>query len=759
MESDGVNNWQLPLPTKFKTKLLSAVCLTSCCFMFHTPFNVFAKESTNANKDMMISYKNQRGKSFIRNNVTKVEKVLNQVKMIRASINEEQYKLLKANNNIDFINSSRKKMIIANEPTLNTTVQMPVFKSYWNLDDVKAPSYWKKGYLGKGIKVAVIDTGINAIPDLTNVVKRVSFVKDNPTTKSIDESDPWDRGNFGEGHGTSVAAVIGAQIGGTTFNHEISDIIGVAPNVQLYSLKYADGTRDGRIAEVVEAIDWSIKHKMDLINISSSVYENDPSLQKAIDLAVKSGIIIVASAGNDGNYDKPTYPARYSNVIAVGSIGKDKKCSIFSNTGTSIDFTAPGDYVPSINSGGKFFYASGTSFAAPHVTGLLAILKERYPYSTASELVEKLEDSSLDLGLKGKDNKYGYGLAQLPKFTTTKPKGLTNSKITNIKDHSASLSFTLPKDSTFHKVAIIINDKTVKYATKSPYTLNHLHENKSYNISLKVINKNGDSSDAMKHSFQTLEDESPPSEISKLKVTSLKIHSLNLSWENPIDQDLDLIQILINDQLVDTTKDENFSIKGLKPNSKYQIKLIAEDTTGNISEGDLTTVHTPVAKTIPAPSVDPITTSSHSISGKTVPSTSVYIKDSSKTIAKGKADKDGKFLSSIPFQAFGSILLVTVEDSVGNKSSDKKLVVEQSKTTANPIVKQVYTTTKYIRGEAEVGSTVSVHLGNRLLVSDKVDSKGHFFFYIGNQPSKSVLYINATNINGVKSKSIKMIVK
>lgn len=755
MESDGLINWHLS--NNLKTKLLSALCLTGC-FVLLQASNVSAKVATDQTIDVMISYKNDIGKRFILKNVKKVDKVLSQVEMVRASITKKQFEQLKKNRNIEFINKNTKKMTILTESIVSTKEQIPTFKSYWNLDYVKAPTYWKKGYFGKGVKVALIDTGVNAIPDLPNVVKRVSFVKDDPKTKNIDESDVLDRGNYGEGHGTSVAAVLGAQIGGTSFNYSVSDVIGVAPGVQIYSLKYADGTRDGRIAEVIEALNWAIKHKMDLINISSSIYEDDPALKKAIDQAVKAGIMIVASAGNDGNSDKPTYPARYSNVIAVSSIGKDKKCSNFSNTGTSVDFAAPGDYVLTINSKGELFYASGTSFAAPYVTGLLAILKERYPFSTSSELIQKLRSSALDLGTKGKDIKFGYGVAQLPSFSITKPRELKNVSILKIKDHKATLTFTIPDDKTFAKVAIIINDKIIKYTTHSSYTIKNLDPNQKYNVLLKVINTNGDSSDGIQQTFKTLKDVTPPSDIDYLKIKDLKIDSLKLTWNNPNDEDFIGVQLYVNNQLVGTTKNDDYSFKNLTPDTDYQIKLKTKDAVGNLSEGIEAKVHTPKAKKIATPSVTAVTTSSHTISGKATANTTITVKNDSKTIVKGLTGKDGSFRITLPFQAVGSILKITAEDSVGNISNAKEVIVKQSKTTAQPIVNKVYTTTKYLRGEAELNSKISLYKGRTIIASDRVDTKGHFFLYMGNQSKNTILTVYVTNKNGVKSKPLKITV-
>ncbi|WP_158582410.1 S8 family serine peptidase [Rummeliibacillus sp. POC4] len=737
-----------------KRTLLLAICLTGCWSMYHAP-DVSANQST----DVMISYKNEEGKTYILKNVSKVENILDKVEMVRAIVNDQQLAKLKNNRNIEFINNSLKKMRIADDTTVKSSNPIPTYTSYWNLNYVKAPSFWKKGYVGNGVKVAVIDTGINNVPDLKNVVKRISFVKDNPETKDIDESDVWDRGGYGEGHGTSVAAVIGAQIGGKTFNNSISDIIGVAPNVQLYSLKYADGTKDGTVGEIIAAINWSIKYKMDIINISSSVYENDAALKKAIDKAVKAGIIIVASAGNEGA-TQPTYPARYNNVIAVSSIGKDKKISVFSNTGTSIDFVAPGDYIPTINSKGKLFYATGTSYAAPHVTGLFALLKEKYPYSSATELIQKLKTNALDLGIKGKDSKYGYGLAQLPKLYNTVPKDLSNVQITKIKDHQATITYTIPDTSSFNKVIMIIDgSKTISTTNSSSYTLKNLRENWNYKVLLKFIDKNGDSSIGVEKTFRTKEDITPPKEVNKLSSSNLKTNSVKLSWVNPKDSDFNMTEIYVNDEFVDATEYENYTVKKLKPHQEYQITLITTDQTGNASNGVYIKIHTPSAKIITKPVVNTVSTSSSSISGTAEPNSSIVVKKDSKQIATGTANKKGHFKLTIPFQALDTKLSITAGDSVSNVSEPTFVTVKQSKTTAQPIVQIVTSNTKYLRGNAELNSKVYVYRNKRLLAYDHVDPDGHFSLYIKNQPQKTILTVIVKNSLGVKSKPYKITVK
>ena len=147
---------------RLKTKLLSVLCMTSCCIMLQHP-HADAKGQNLDTTDVLISYKNDSGKKFIFQNTQKVENVLTKVKMVKATINKKQYKKLLQNKNIEFINKNSKKMILADETVATIPSKTPTYKPYWNLNYVKAPTYWNKGFFGKGVKVAVIDTGVNDI--------------------------------------------------------------------------------------------------------------------------------------------------------------------------------------------------------------------------------------------------------------------------------------------------------------------------------------------------------------------------------------------------------------------------------------------------------------------------------------------------------------------------------------------------------------------------------------------------------------------
>ncbi|NUK28825.1 S8 family peptidase [Parageobacillus sp. VR-IP] len=247
------------------------------------------------------------------------------------------------------------------------------------------------------IKVAILDSGINKNhPDLKGqVVKEFNAI--NPQEPVIDKLN----------HGTAVAGIIAAK------DNSIG-IKGVAPNVKIYSVKVLNDDGEGTIDNIIRGINWCIDQKVDIMNISFGFKSNNPKLKSIIDEARNSGIIIVASSGN--NYIREVdYPARYENVISVGSINKEHQRVRFSPRG-KIDFVAPGRGILSTNNKNGYSLFEGTSYSAAFITGLIALYMTDNPeyklYKNQDELIRLLQDKSLDLGVKGKDNVYGYGLLQ-----------------------------------------------------------------------------------------------------------------------------------------------------------------------------------------------------------------------------------------------------------------------------------------------------------------------------------------------------------
>lgn len=133
------------------------------------------------------------------------------------------------------------------------------------------------------------------------------------------------------------------------------------------------------------------------------------TVEKALTKAYNSGILLVASGGNQGLNDL-SYPAKYSTVISVGATDKFNNIASFSNRGSNLELVAPGVDIYSTYLNNSYIELSGTSMACPHVTGTAALLWSKYPNLTNTEVRNKLRATATDLGSAGFDTTYGYGL-------------------------------------------------------------------------------------------------------------------------------------------------------------------------------------------------------------------------------------------------------------------------------------------------------------------------------------------------------------
>jgi subtilisin family serine protease len=287
----------------------------------------------------------------------------------------------------------------------NKTVDVEILKTKqiipWGVKSINAPALWSK-VTGKGVKVAVMDSGINfKHPDFgKNLMAGYNAI--DPTQPPIDDY----------GHGTLVSGVIAAQ------NNSIG-IVGVAPDVELYPVKVLDKYGEGDISAIASGVDWCIKNKIQIINMSFAIDEDKPLLCSSIKKAIDAGIIVVASASNTYGGDAG-YPASYDNVISVTAVDEDFKIGKTAPRG-KIDFSAPGVSIVSTSSDGDYEEFSGTSLAAPHITGLIALMlqdpqnfelpKDKgYAYK---DIYKVLKGLSKDLGQKGKDSTFGEGFVSL----------------------------------------------------------------------------------------------------------------------------------------------------------------------------------------------------------------------------------------------------------------------------------------------------------------------------------------------------------
>ncbi|MCZ2289619.1 MAG: S8 family serine peptidase [Anaerolineales bacterium] len=272
----------------------------------------------------------------------------------------------------------------------------PNYQTQYGLTNIRAPQGWDLSTGASWVTIAVIDTGVDLLhPDLMyKTIAGYDFVNND----TIPQDD--------NGHGTHVAGIAAAM------SNNGEGIAGVSWGANIMPLKVLDGSGNGTYANVAAAIIWATDHGAQVINMSLGGLYPSATLEDAVIYAYTHGMVQVAAAGNSGS-GSVLYPAKYAPVIAVAATDNFNTRAGFSNYGPEVDLAAPGVNILSLYPGGGYGYRSGTSMAAPFVSGLAAILIG-LPNNYDAGLVEmQMESTALDLGTPGWDTFYGAGLIQM----------------------------------------------------------------------------------------------------------------------------------------------------------------------------------------------------------------------------------------------------------------------------------------------------------------------------------------------------------
>ena len=325
--------------------------------------------------------------------------------------------------------------------TADFSTDDPLLDEQWGLEAVG----WRARDPGsaEGVLIAVVDSGIDAgHPDLRGRIWRnPAEVLGDPGVDDdgngyVDDAAGWDftdapglpgSGDYLErdpdpaddsGHGTHVAGVAAAAAG----NGE--GIAGVAPGVRVMALRAGfviEGSGYLQDDDIAAAIVYAARNGADVINLSLGDPAYSPLLDDVVRFALSRGVVVVAAAGNESS-PEVFYPARLPGAIAVAAAGRDGGAAPFSNFGPSIDLAAPGVAIRSTRPGGGYGALSGTSVAAPHVSGAAALVLARHPGYTPLQVLGVLAAAARDVGpASGWDAATGHGLLQIPSGRTDPP--------------------------------------------------------------------------------------------------------------------------------------------------------------------------------------------------------------------------------------------------------------------------------------------------------------------------------------------------
>lgn len=284
-------------------------------------------------------------------------------------------------------------------------------------DTVRDYQYWLADYgfttawnttKGKGVTVAVIDTGVNG-----NVAELRGVVKDGTDVSGIGSPDGQTPVGDNPTHGTMVASLLAGRGTG-----EGNGVIGVAPEADLLAVSVAFGVDTGaeksNDEQIAEAVTWAVDNGADVINMSLTRNTRDwpESWDEAFLYAFEHDVVVVAAAGNRGSGTSEVgAPATIPGVIAVAGVDREKNASFdASSQGITLAVAAPSEDLVGVQPDGSHVVWSGTSGAAPLVSGLVALIRAQYPDLDAANVIKRLISTADPNGHDVPSPLYGWGI-------------------------------------------------------------------------------------------------------------------------------------------------------------------------------------------------------------------------------------------------------------------------------------------------------------------------------------------------------------
>ncbi len=315
----------------------------------------------------------------------------------------------------DIVDDSAPKTKTISKAAKRSIRPIPTDQTPWGIEAIYDDPLISVTSGGDNVTVAVLDTGVAVDhPDLKN---RISICRDTTSVRGIVDGKCTDR----NGHGTHVAGIIAADAGA-----DGKGIYGVAPAARIAAYKVCQDNgscfADDIAAGIIDAADQNLQ----IINMSFGSDAEIPLIASAIRYAQSKDVLMIAAAGNDGPFpDSIDYPARYPEVVGVGALDKSLSVTDWSSRGNNshttpaivelgdIEYAAPGERIESTSKDGGYLVLSGTSMAAPFISGLAAKYWDVSATSHAQSTRDLLRTMAHDIAPFGEDDASGFGFPQV----------------------------------------------------------------------------------------------------------------------------------------------------------------------------------------------------------------------------------------------------------------------------------------------------------------------------------------------------------
>ena len=446
-----------------------------------------ATQEKEAKVPVLINFKDKTDTELVKAHGGNVKYEYTIIPAVAAELPPRAIDALSKNPKIAFIEPDGQAQILADE--------IP-----WGIARIDATGAHSIGVTGSGIRVAVLDTGIDYNhPDLkANYLGGYDFVNA--------DNDPMDD----HSHGTHVAGTVAA------LSNDIG-VLGAAPQAGLYAVKVADSSGYCSYSNIIAGINWAVNNNANVITMSIGGTSSSSTLQSACNNAYSKGVVLVGAAGNSGG--AVIYPAAYDSVIAVSATDSTNTKTSWSCYGPQVEFAAPGVSIKSTMPGGLYGYKSGTSMATPHVTGAVALLMSTDIADTVhdankngkwdpAEVRSRMQSTATDLGASGRDDYYGYGLVnayaavsglnsvpvtdpEVSPADTTPPASVTDLRETGTGTQWIKWEWTNPGDADFGHVMIYIDSVFLTNTSQNSYNLTGLEQGTVHTIGTRTVDTSG----------------------------------------------------------------------------------------------------------------------------------------------------------------------------------------------------------------------------------------------------------------------------